>query len=569
MLNAKVATLLGLPLLTAAGGLLRLYSVERKSISHPEMYVPRIVLPEGVSEPRQRLTLPSVLTGTFSSDTHPPGYYVMMYFWTKLFGTSLFAIRLPSVLLGTACIPLVFWLGYLLGEPWAGWIAAAALAFSGYHVFWSRVARMFTLECFLGLSATILLLLIARSARTRPILTMLYVLTLILGASGHIFFWTLIGTHVLWALIAALSTHAPFPGVLKAQALAVTIASPFIAFAAYQRGTTLADMSDAFLVFAAEFLRMGFIFASPLSGFFQASPETLPVTRALLLVCCIAAAILGVIRLGRPELDLMRAGDGPLPLLWFAAALLACAVIFAFVWAAYRFISPYPTIATTKMLVPLPLLIALIAYLAQRSWPAILKRMGRRLPLSGTSGLVIMLAFVPFLLLLSVSLIKPIFNQRGMLLVTPYLFLVIGAGIVSIVRRWRLLATPAVLAFVWMIVLSQGTYSAMNVDPADYRMFAGRLTPEMRTGDMVFLVRRYNVTPVLYYLDANRYHLVASDYGKACERNPESRVWALSLYDGEIPEPMLMALAGYRAVQRIEVPYAQAVLFEPRRIDVR
>jgi hypothetical protein len=42
------------------------------------MYVPGIRMPQGISVPGQRMTLPSVLTGTFSSDTHPPGYYVLM-----------------------------------------------------------------------------------------------------------------------------------------------------------------------------------------------------------------------------------------------------------------------------------------------------------------------------------------------------------------------------------------------------------------------------------------------------------------------------------------------------------
>src|SRR6516164_4767601 len=90
------------------GGWLRLSTLDKRSITHPEMYVPGIRLPAGISEPAERLSVASILTGTFSSDTHPPGYYLAMFPWTRLAGTSLSAIRLPSALLGIASIPLLF-----------------------------------------------------------------------------------------------------------------------------------------------------------------------------------------------------------------------------------------------------------------------------------------------------------------------------------------------------------------------------------------------------------------------------------------------------------------------------
>jgi hypothetical protein len=43
-------------------------------------------LPASISEPAQRDTIFKVLTGTFSSDTHPPGYYLAMFPWTRLAG---------------------------------------------------------------------------------------------------------------------------------------------------------------------------------------------------------------------------------------------------------------------------------------------------------------------------------------------------------------------------------------------------------------------------------------------------------------------------------------------------
>src|SRR5207248_6714419 len=129
-----VTGLLGAVLLL--GGWLRLSGLAARSISHPEMYVPGIPLPDGLSEPAERMTVSRILTGTFSSDTHPPGYYLLMLPWTRIAGTSLEAIRLPSALFGLASIALIFWFGSRTGWPISGSLAAALLAFSGYHVFW-------------------------------------------------------------------------------------------------------------------------------------------------------------------------------------------------------------------------------------------------------------------------------------------------------------------------------------------------------------------------------------------------------------------------------------------------
>jgi hypothetical protein len=66
-------TLVGLRLIVIVGAEFRLSNLADKSVTHVEMYVLGIRMPQGISVPGQRMTLPSVLTGTFSSDTHPPG----------------------------------------------------------------------------------------------------------------------------------------------------------------------------------------------------------------------------------------------------------------------------------------------------------------------------------------------------------------------------------------------------------------------------------------------------------------------------------------------------------------
>jgi len=79
----------------------------------------------------------------------------MMYPWTRLFGTSLFALRFPSVLFGIGSILLLALLGARLHGPRVGLLAAALMAFNGMQIFWSQMARMYAMICCLALLTTL------------------------------------------------------------------------------------------------------------------------------------------------------------------------------------------------------------------------------------------------------------------------------------------------------------------------------------------------------------------------------------------------------------------------------
>lgn len=65
-------------------------------------------------------------------------YYVPIYISTKLFGTTLIALRLSSAIVGVLTVPLVYLLASRLGGRLAGYIAAALFALNGLHIGWSR-----------------------------------------------------------------------------------------------------------------------------------------------------------------------------------------------------------------------------------------------------------------------------------------------------------------------------------------------------------------------------------------------------------------------------------------------
>jgi len=65
-------------------------------------------------------------------------YYVPIYMTTKLFGTTLVALRLSSALVGVLTIPLVYLLASRLGGRCSGFIAAALFSLNCLHVGWGR-----------------------------------------------------------------------------------------------------------------------------------------------------------------------------------------------------------------------------------------------------------------------------------------------------------------------------------------------------------------------------------------------------------------------------------------------
>lgn len=101
--------------------------------------------------------VPTLLNLT-SVDIHPPLYYLLLRLWTALVGSGVVAVRLLSVLIGTAAVPLLYavgrrLLGYRLASHGGGLLAAFLLAISPFHVYYSQEVRMYGLVTLLGLAA--------------------------------------------------------------------------------------------------------------------------------------------------------------------------------------------------------------------------------------------------------------------------------------------------------------------------------------------------------------------------------------------------------------------------------
>jgi uncharacterized membrane protein len=87
-----------------------------------------------------------------SEDNYPPLHNLLLFVTIHLFGDAEWSLRLPSAILGTLTIPLLYAITARLAGPVAGLFAALILALSGFHVWYSQEARMYAL---LGFTATL------------------------------------------------------------------------------------------------------------------------------------------------------------------------------------------------------------------------------------------------------------------------------------------------------------------------------------------------------------------------------------------------------------------------------
>lgn len=83
-----------------------------------------------------------------SADNYPPLYNILAWLLVQVLGDAEWVLRLPAALLALANVPLLFLLGRRIAGPSAGLLAAALLALSAYHVWYSQEARMYSLLAF-------------------------------------------------------------------------------------------------------------------------------------------------------------------------------------------------------------------------------------------------------------------------------------------------------------------------------------------------------------------------------------------------------------------------------------
>ena len=193
LLSSSRNALFGVALLTAVGLLLRLLRYDQ-SVFGDELSTLFIV---------KNRSLGDVLSDVSSdAEISPPLYFVLAWLTTKL-GSAAELVRLPSLIAGTASIPLVYAVGVkALRRPAAGLVAAAFLALSPFMILYSTDGRGYAVAIALLLLSTLSMLIAVDTGRTR--------------------WWVAFGAFTFLAML----THYTAAFVLIAQLLWLLWASP-------------------------------------------------------------------------------------------------------------------------------------------------------------------------------------------------------------------------------------------------------------------------------------------------------------------------------------------------------
>lgn len=102
-------------------------------------------LDEATSVAQARMDFGRMLSYMRESDVHPPLFQIVLWGDIRIFGTSEFAVRLPSLVFGSALIPVLYGAGRDLFDRRTGLIAALIGAIGPAAIWYSQEARMYPL----------------------------------------------------------------------------------------------------------------------------------------------------------------------------------------------------------------------------------------------------------------------------------------------------------------------------------------------------------------------------------------------------------------------------------------
>ena len=140
-----------------------------------------------------------VVRAVLLSDTSPPLYYLLLYGWTLLFGTSDLMLRLFSIACSLACLPLLVAIARRTGGKGAVFASCVLFVCSPLSIYYSTEGRMYSL-LWLCVLATTLLSLILREHGGSIAIYMLWIVASAAGFLTHYFFvfpWLAIVAYLL------------------------------------------------------------------------------------------------------------------------------------------------------------------------------------------------------------------------------------------------------------------------------------------------------------------------------------------------------------------------------------
>ncbi len=381
-------------------------------------------------------SLPDLIAHT-AGDIHPPGYYVLLHVWTRVAGSSDFAVAFPSLLLGVLLVAVAYRLGSMVFGVQAGLLASFLVAISPHNIWYSQEVRMYTLGAALGLGVlgAVLHLVLATASRQRPRLWWLAVYA-VCGALG------------LWSLYY-------FAFML----LAVNLMVGLWWLVVWRRRQVSAGWLAQWLLAQAGVLLL-YLPWIPVA-LHQATEPPVPPWR-------------GSTALGDVVLETWSAlslGQSVTPgRFWPALVLFA---VFFLLGLLHKSAGRRPAEQDLESG-------------ASEIWPA--------------RWFLVGYLCLPLLLIYLASFVTPLYHVRYVFTFAIPFYMIVGAGVAWLLRRWR---PAAWLALAVMVAFSGISVYAYHTDPQyisdDHRAAVRVLSEQWRPGDAILVNAGYAYTALLIY----------------------------------------------------------------------
>jgi mannosyltransferase len=175
--------------LTVAAAVLRFATLGVQSYHHDEIVTASRILRDGFWH---------AMDAVGFSESAPPLYYAVAWFWTQVTGTGEVGLRSVSAVAGVATVPVAYLLGVELSSRRAGLVAAALVAVNPMLLWYSQEARGYSL--FILLTAISLLYFVRTLDHGRRRDSIGWGVASALALGTHYFAVFPIAAEVLWLL---------------------------------------------------------------------------------------------------------------------------------------------------------------------------------------------------------------------------------------------------------------------------------------------------------------------------------------------------------------------------------
>ncbi len=155
------------------------------------------------------------ITARTAADIQPPLYYYLLHFWTALAGEGEFAVRFMSLCFGVLTLPLIYVTARRLFDPSAAVVSVLLAALAPLYLWYSQEARMYTQITFLLLLSSYALLRALDAGAGGRRWWIVFALANIAAVYTHYFSFVVVAFQVLWIAVTSFRLQVARSETLK------------------------------------------------------------------------------------------------------------------------------------------------------------------------------------------------------------------------------------------------------------------------------------------------------------------------------------------------------------------